>query len=308
MLFVISCLAIMFVSNGANVFDLLFKVMCLGMFHVCVCSGQVLEKPSSSNGAKIPLLSNFWAAFQDEEVGPFRIENVAKGHFIDELRRNVNVVLERKSGFAVSGGYCAGRPCPDVFYVPRTLDIPRMTVSNLFVFVASKLNCKLNNRDGFLDMEQQFLPCAEIPIPSEYPVSISRCVRSEYPGKRKVNETKELSSDDAQNIIALMRNSLQVHVTAVNSEYFVIFRDGLVVGLVTDDEEQWVVGFDFGCENRSILDADDGYPHRLMLIMHEEEGDADASVRLKRKKFYRKIKKYWGNDHSMMRQKVRDSM
>lgn len=298
MLFVISCLVIALVFNGVNVFDALFKVMCLGIFQVYACSGQALEMPNNSNGTKSPLLSSFWGAFQNEAVGPFRIENVAKGHFIDELRHNVNVVLERKSGFAVSGGYCAGQPCPDVFYVPRTLDIPRMTVSNLFVFVASKLNCKLNNHDGFLDMEQQFFPCAEMPIPSECPMSISRCARSEYPGRRKVNETKNISNDDAKNIVALMKNSLQVRVTAVNSEYFVIFRDGLVVGLVTDDEEQWVVGFDFGCENRNILDADDGSPHRLMLIMHEEEEDADVGLRLKRRELYRKIKKYWGIDNS----------
>ena len=293
--------------GGGRIFQVSYRilhVLCLILCCICTLNGQeslVAISPqvtiSSQEDESSQRLKCFEIAFQNDEVGPIRFDNLSKGYFIDVIRREVNKILERKSGFTVSGGYGASQPCPQVFNVPRTLYVPRMTISNIFVFVATKLNCSLENMNGYICMEQKITPCTSIQCPKMRPTTLFKCRRIEYPGKRRIMGKKELSVINADKFSSMMTNTYDVMMTAVCCEYFLGFPDNQIVGVLTDEEEQKVVGFDFGWSNKSVLDVDEGLLHKIKLIKEDCEDSEDAipsnANMMKANELYRIIMGYW---------------
>ena len=229
----------------------------------------------------------FWESFEGDVIGPFQINNLEFFTIFDILLREANVKLEQHSGFRASGSFGAMYTLD----IPRTFSIPVTTISNVFERVTKILDCTFDCSRGHICIEQKENHCPRINLPTNMPLAVLESSRQDYPSKRVVSTETPLDEFGAKKIMKVLKQTRNVTLTAVCCEYFLKFHDGQIVGVVTDDVKREVFGFDFGWSTNSVLDADDGSPHKLQLIYSECEDDRIFNEKL-RKEIYQIVTRH----------------
>lgn len=227
----------------------------------------------------------FWIAFRSEMMGPFQIDNVDSVEIFHTLLREANVVLDERSGRRASGSFGS------MINVPRTFNIPSMTIFRTFKTVAEKLDCSFDCERGHLGIEQKVVSCPSIPRPLLNPVAVLKSSRHDYPSRRNVLWEKSIEASDAKKIMAAFDRTKDCMLRAVCCEYFLKFSDGQIVGIVTDDEKRVVCGFDFGWDEEGVLGVDDGSPHKLKVFPQVLKEDMTADDELQ-KELYAMVARY----------------
>lgn len=233
----------------------------------------------------------FQMVFDSEVFGPFNFANSRPIFLVNSVLNTVNPELERKSGFILHLDGEVSPQCPELIYIPRILDVPMMTMSNILAYVEMKLGCKIEARHRHLRIKHEMVPSTPIHMPREPPVSLHGVWLYAEPVNR-VEKVKKLDDIEAATIFSMvseLNDTIDIVLTFVHCEYYMRFGSGQVVGIITDGKDS-VLGFDFGRDHKSLFDVDDGYLHRLKLIRAENEDDILAANRSKRRMFYRVLK------------------
>lgn len=230
----------------------------------------------------------FWRSFEYDVIGPFKMDNIGFEEGFNIMLQGANVVLDKRSGLRASGSFGA---MPYTYNVPRTFKIPATTISNAFSKAVEILDCSLDCSRGYICIEQKMPPCPSIHLPIRYPIAVLRSPRHDYPSKRSVTLEAPLDTFDAKKIMGVFRKAKSAALTAICCEYFLKFPDGQILGVATDDTKREVFGFDFGWGTNSVLEADDGSPHKLKLFYQESQDDEKSNEEL-RKELYQIIMRY----------------